>query len=163
MTIKRTDSGLQSRVGKLEVTVEGIAHELTKVSDSLDTMRDFITTRFEDISLKVENAGRPSGQTIASYAGIALTLVALFGTLIGFVFTGHGTAIDKLQATCDRLSDRESMDRQSLSQQINEFNGEAKARFDILTNELNRLRDRQDQRMHQLESRALDKIYGVDN
>lgn len=154
-TSDRTD--IIGRVGRLEGAVDGIKSELTIISRAHETTRELmiqqfagVTQQFSVMNEKLSTAGKPSGQTIAAYIGIASTLLLAAGSLIAFLFSNHSNEIGKIQIAVTKMTELEHADSVSVVGAIKEMKGEMGAQITHLRESVTRLQTHQDEQTRQL-------------
>jgi len=101
-----TDTHLESRVGKVEGIVQTLARDVEEIGKSIHDLTSNFSVFQENIGNKIIGAARPQWPLIISMVTLVITILAMSGSLITFVLSGHGSSISELRTVDAYIQDK---------------------------------------------------------
>jgi uncharacterized protein YbjT (DUF2867 family) len=96
---------LESRLATTESQIERITKDIASLSESVSGLRDTISRSISLLSDKIGAAAVPNFSTMAAWAGVILTTIAIFGGLVGYFwmreFDRQARDVDRVQSKQD--------------------------------------------------------------
>jgi hypothetical protein len=160
---------LEARLATTESQIERITKDIASLSESVSGLRDTISRSISLLSDKIGAAAVPNFSTMAAWAGVILTTIAIFGGLVGYFWMREFDrqardvlALDvKLQREFVLIAARIDAEARNLTNQSLERNTNVLESIRLHTERLDRIQAKQDERINQdLEELRQRRLWG---